>query len=74
MPSLLHPEQRSALRRGRLGLRYPADQPIGALVVDQLCLALRTPESVQSVRDRVRGSAIDVDEARVVMRGAWRNW
>jgi DNA invertase Pin-like site-specific DNA recombinase len=42
-------------------------EPIEALVVEQVCQVLRAPESVQAVWDRVRASAIDLDEARVVM-------
>ena len=42
-------------------------EPIEALVVGQVCQVLRAPESVQTVWDRVRASAIDLDEARVVM-------
>lgn len=44
----------------------PAES-IEALVVEQVCQVLRAPESVQAVWDRVRASAIDLDEARVVM-------
>jgi len=44
----------------------PAES-IEALVVEQICQVLRAPESVQAVWDRVRASAIDLDEARVVM-------
>jgi site-specific DNA recombinase len=42
-------------------------EPIEALVVEQICQVLRAPESVQTVWDRVRESAIDLDEARVVV-------
>ncbi len=42
-------------------------EPIEVLVVEQICQVLRAPESVQAVWDRVRESAIDLDEARVVM-------
>jgi len=44
----------------------PAES-IEALVVEQVCQELRAPESVQAVWDRVRASAIDLDEARVVI-------
>jgi len=44
----------------------PAES-IEALVVEQVCQVLSAPESVQAVWDRVRASAIDLDEARVVM-------
>lgn len=44
----------------------PAES-IEALVVEQVCQVLRAPESVQAVWERVRASAIDLDEARVVM-------
>ncbi len=36
-------------------------------MVEQVCQVLRASESVQAVWDRVRASAIDLDEARVVM-------
>ena len=42
-------------------------ESIEALVVEQVCQVLRAPESVQAVWDRVRASAIDLDEARVVV-------
>jgi site-specific DNA recombinase len=42
-------------------------EPIEALVVQQICEVLRAPASVQAVWDRVRESAIDLDQARVVM-------
>lgn len=44
----------------------PAES-IEALVVEQVWQVLRAPESVQAVWDRVRASAVDLDEARVVM-------
>lgn len=36
-------------------------------MVEQLCQVLRAPECVQAVWDRVRATAIDLDEARVVV-------
>lgn len=42
-------------------------EPIEALLVKQICEVLRAPESVQAVWDRVRASAIDLDQARVVV-------
>jgi DNA invertase Pin-like site-specific DNA recombinase len=42
-------------------------EPIEALVVEQICQVLRAPESVQAVWDRERASAIDLDEAQVVV-------
>jgi hypothetical protein len=44
----------------------PAES-IETLVVERVCQVLRAPESVQVVWDRVRASAIDLDEARLVM-------
>ncbi len=44
----------------------PAES-IEALVVEQVCQVLRAPESVQAVWNRVRASAINLDEARVAM-------
>lgn len=42
-------------------------EAIEALVVEQICEVLRAPASVQAVWDRVRESAIDLDQVRVVM-------
>jgi len=64
---LLHPGQGPALRGRRSKFGSLPAESIETLVVERVCQVLRAPESVQVVWDRVRASAIDLDEARLVM-------